>query len=183
MSLKRKEIRHKLRDALTGKTKAGRNVRVNRSEVQWEENLPGLNIQLLSEDAEERTQAPRELKKTIPMVIEVVASGKDGDEVNDCLDELCEEVETCIAIDDSLSCTVNDIIYTGCQIDIEPDGEVPIGAARMTFNVEYYEFSPRNNADQTRTAGITNFTGVDAEYSIANEQAENDRAKDTVNVP
>lgn len=176
MSRKRKEIRKAVVKALKGRTRAGDRVRANRSEVNWQQTLPHVNIYFRGEDVQETDQAPRLLKRVINMEVEIIDEGRDGDELSDKLDDLSEQVEAALSVDDSLQCTADDIVLQNIELEADSDGDKPTGSARLMFNVTYHEFSPR-----TVQQVLPDLKTVGTEWDVTVEVA--DRPTDTISIP
>lgn len=54
------------------------------------------------------------------------------------LDDLAEDVEVAIDSNPTLSGKVQSINLTGCNINIDEDGEIPAGEALLQYQVNYY---------------------------------------------
>ena len=182
MGLQRKLIRKHIKKVLFGQTKAGSRVTSNRSETNWQENLPAINLYYQGEPTiEEISQAPRMLKRLINLEVEIIAEGRDDEEVSDNLDDLSEEIEICLSKDDSLDNLVSDIILSSVsQVDISSDGSKPTGSLKLRFDVFYTECSPRDIRDQIT---LQELDTIGAEYNLNSDQDVADRAIDTVTIP
>jgi len=180
LSEQRKEIRKKIVSLLKrGKTDAGDNVVGNRVNPPWKENLPCISVYTRGELLEEWTQAPRVMKATLQVGVEVVAKGRGEEELGNRVDELCEQVEVILAKDDSLEGTVEDIILRSINFDWEPSGEKMMSSATLMWDVVYLRSMPRDRFDQEQK----DFETATAEWDLNSEQDEDDRADDTINVP
>jgi len=184
VSAKRKEIRKELVKLLRGRTRAQSNVRANRSEANWFENLPAINIYMRNEELEETDQAPRRLTRNLFVEIEIVDKGKDGDELSDKIDDRCEQVERILSIDDTLSDKANDIVLSNCDFEMDASGKEPIGKATLTYKIPYYDYFPRDQKDQ----GISELAGIDTDWRIGHHNDEPsmvvaDSAKDEIDLP
>lgn len=184
---RRKAIRKQIVKILKGRTDAGEHVRAGRSETNWQETLPHVNVYIRGEDIQddELAQAPRLLRHILNLEIEIIADGRDGEELLDRLDDLDDQVQICLSKDDTLDCTADDIILNNIEIETESEGSKPTGSIRLHYNVEYHEFHPRDARDQET---LKDFKGIDAQWQVGHHdesatQAEDDRAKDTINLP
>lgn len=167
MSEKRKNIRKAIMKILNGRTAARDNVTANRGTVNWQENLPAINVYMRGENAaeeDEYAKVPRLLKRVIDLEIEIIDEGRDGEELSDKLDDLCEEVEVALSRDDSLLNTCDDIVLMRIS-DMEAvgDGEKPTMSVRLFYEVRYHDFFPRDQKGQ----GVGPFDGIDAEWDIS----------------
>lgn len=189
MGSQRQEIRKKIRELLIGKTKAGDRVFTNQAAPTWVEDLPVILIYPRSESVELFNQAPRELKRDIQMVIEIVASGseepnaEDKDTVEDQLDEMSSLIECELARDETFEGLVDMSILTSTDFDFAGEGAKPIGSARLVYTVVYYENSP---AVGSKIAGVSPFTKIHADYKVGhNNEAPDDQieANDDIAIP
>jgi hypothetical protein len=182
LSALRKEIRKFLVGVLKGRTRAGNNVRENRSEVNWQENLPAINLYFRSEEIEELNESPRTLRRRLAMDVEIIDDGRDGEELSDKLDDLAEQVETCLALDDSIGGCADDIIQTGVtEIEADSSGEKPTGTVRLLYRIDYHTDAPRG---QPRLGDLDT---IGAQWQVGhNDEAptmdEDDRAKDEITI-
>ena len=186
MSTRRKNIRKAIINLLMGRTEAGENVRSNRGEVNWEENLPAVNLYFRGEETDkEASQAPRMLRRVITFEAELLAKGEDGTDISDRLDDLCEEVEIYLSVDDSLQKTADDITLTRVsEMETTGDGAIIMGKISLFFEVVYHEYSPRDQKGQ----GVGDFDGINAQWQVGHDDdaptmVEADRAKDTIDYP
>ena len=186
MSARRKAIRKAIVKRLKGRTRAKDNVRANRSERNWMEYLPAINVYTRGEtDISELSSAPRLLRRPINVEIEIIDSGDDGDDISDKLDDLAEDVERYLSRDDSLGDTASDILLKGVSdMEAVDTGERPAMAVRLNYKVIYEEYSPRDQSGQ----GVGELDGIDAEWPIGHHDGpptmdEADRAEDKIDLP
>lgn len=181
-SNKRKEIRKAVVKILTGQTNAKDRIYSGRSESNWQETLPHINVYLRSESTEEIAQAPRLLMRTIDLEIECIADAVTDTELVDKLDDLAEQVEILLSIDDSLLCTADDIMLKNIDVETVSDGARPTGAIRLQYNVTYHAYSPRDIRDQV---SLKDLSKVGASWQVGHNDspptmAPADRATDEV---
>lgn len=175
MSLVRMQIRKELISVLSGRTVAKDRVRFNRGEVNWDENLPAINLYFRGEQIDQNTESPREMKRSLQLEIELLTHGVDGEELSDRLDEFAEQVERCLSVDDSIGGCASDIFINGVSdVETEASGTRVIGAFKLNYTIEFYEFFPRDRKGQGRFDDFE----VYAEYDLNGEQAAADRATD-----
>jgi hypothetical protein len=180
VSTVRKQVRKNLLTILKGRTKAKNCVFANRTRVNWQENLPAINLYFRGEPTiEEVSQAPREIKRNLQLEVEIVVDGKDENEASDCLDDLCEEVETLLAIDDSIGGCVSDIVQTSVT-DIEgvSEGSKDTMATKLVYRIEYVTYAPREGSQGV----LPDFKTLTGEWDLQPGQEVGDRANDTVTV-
>jgi hypothetical protein len=138
----RKDIRQKIGEVLRGNTTAGANVFVSRTRKISAASLPAILVYTRQEAAEEFNTAPRELKRTLSVGIEIVA--RADDDLDDTLDDLAEEVERILsenqllADDDGSNERCSDVAYKGAEISLTADGDNQHGACVLSYDVTYH---------------------------------------------
>lgn len=177
MSHQREGIRDALATLLAGITGVV-GVHNNRTRRLFPEELPAILIYTKSETAEIAIVAPREYLRTMKLAIEVVA--KADDELDETLDDICEAIETRIFRNETLNGLVSDLKYSDTEIDFVPDGEQPVGAARLTFDCEYYTLAPdeQPNLDDWETSHIEMapvVTGAAADAPATEDDVEHEQ--------
>ena len=138
MAHARKQIRDAAGVALvTGATAAGANVYISRSYPLQAANLPALRVYTTDEASEtdERTMgaAPQLLRKQL-LIIEGVL--KQTTDIDDAMDALAAEVEIVLA-ENLLGGLIKDIVIAGTNLDVNTDGEQPVGVVTMSYEVLY----------------------------------------------
>lgn len=144
----RKQIREKVAAILKAKVSefggvsvpANGRVYENRMKALWEVELPAANIYTRNESAEIFNQGPREYKRTLNLLIDVVV--KADDNVDDTVDELTRKIEKALFINETLDGVVSDTVLGDTEIELDVEGRNPIAVARMTWVVTYYTFAP-----------------------------------------
>jgi hypothetical protein len=180
MSAQRKVIRKKLVSILKrAQTIAGERVYSNDADPALSEKLPSIFIRVVSETAEEWTQAPRIFKRTIAVAIECLCDGRNPDEAADFVDDLSEQVERVIGSDDSLDGTAEDTRLAGVELDFIAEAEKPIATSTLTFNVLYLTAAPRTRNDQEQKP----LASVHADWQIEGRTDEATKAEDTIQLP
>ncbi len=189
MASQRKIIRKKIQEILKGKTDVGQKVFTNQASPTWDKDLPVIIIYPKNEPAEKFNQAPRELKKDLEVVLEVIAKGPEILEddskptVEDKLDDILEQIECALSPDQTLDGVADDHILTNTEFEFAAEGAFVIGHARVTYTVTYVEFSPKSIDKQ---AGISDFKQVAASYKVGHHDSEPDdqiEAKDDIDIP
>ena len=195
MSGQRKKIREAIKALLVNKTPSADRVWTNRpnplslrpGQKSTREQLPAILIYTKVEDAEVFNEAPREYLRTVEVIVEVAAAMNDT--IDDTLDEYAEQIEDIILEDDSLGqdpqypndprervAAETRIIRT--NLVIADGGEIPIGAAIITFEVDYYKYSPGEPSTERPP-----FKTADIRYNQEGKQAEEDEAHDHIDLP
>lgn len=128
------------------------------------QNLPIILIYAVSEQVEEFSQAPRELRRNLFMTVECIADGNNDEDMAVRIDTLADQVEQLLSQDDSLNCTCDDIILSGVEFQYEGDeSESPVGSARMSYLIKYRELMPREQFN------VDDFDSIKAEWDISPE--------------
>jgi hypothetical protein len=185
MSYKRKKIRKALLDILRGRTDAREKVFATRTMVNWEENLPVINLYFRGEEVKDTESAPRYLNRSLSLEVEIVADANNDEELADALDDICEQVEVALSRDDSLKDTADDnYLVRVSDADVATEGARAIGKVSLSFIIEYREFAPRD----TKGQGVGPLDGIDADYRVGHDDGpptmdEADAAKDTIDFP
>ena len=132
----RQQIRERVGTVLTGLTTTGSNVYQSRVYPLSASNLPGLLIYTLSETSEPDVMGVQQgVERLLTLAVEGYAKATGN--LDDTLDTICKEVETAIAGDTKLNNLARNAFLTSTEIQLNGDGEQPIGVATMTFEVNY----------------------------------------------
>lgn len=157
MTIERKNIRKKIVEVLTGATSAGDNVVASRTTKPFIEQLPAISVYTLADSvAQELTQTPRVMHRTIELVID--AHIADPNDPTDALDEIGEAIEQALSADETLGGLAEDLKLTDCQINLEGEANAILGAIRLTFEVTYLSAHPKETA-------TTEFSELDAVWT------------------
>jgi len=151
---------------LNKRTDAGERVFASPTLVDWEENLPVINLHFRGEEIKDTETAPRFLNRVLNVEAEIIAEGNTDEELSDQLDDLCEQLEDLLSRDDSLRDTCDDIYpIRVSDIDVATEGAKPIGKVSLIFAIEYREYAPRSQRGQ----GVGDFTGIDADWRVGHD--------------
>lgn len=132
----RAEIRQHVLDLMIAKVPGCNSYSGNRFRQYWQdEELPAIGVYTVSESNEIFDVAPRRLRRTLDLAIEIVL--QSGDSTTDQLDELCSLVEQAMRFDETLGGKASKCFLTSTNIIEKPEGEMPTGSAIMTFEVTY----------------------------------------------
>lgn len=181
----RQAIRDAVIDLLKGNTVVGDNVSKNIVRPLWRQKLPQIVVYTLSEEVEEFNTAPRDLKRTLLLAIEVHETATDNDELQDTIDDIAKDVEDIMYVDHTLSGTCEDQMLQQVEMDFNGDGDQPIAICRMIFSVYYLTAAPGSMDDQVDLANIQDFTGANVEYNIGHNNSDPDdqvEAEDEINL-
>lgn len=133
----RRQIREALATVVTGLSTTGARVYQSRV-VQLEANeLPGLKVFTGSEAVEVIDIGSNPLQER-NLTVTVTAIAKAVSDLDDTLDQIIKEVEIAVASNNTLSGLVKDVVFTGSDVDMNADAEMPTGQAVLTFNANYY---------------------------------------------
>ncbi|MEG1603735.1 MAG: hypothetical protein RRY12_01325 [Cloacibacillus sp.] len=144
--------------------------------------LPCLLVYTNSESCEIFNESPRSYKKTLSLVIGVVA--EDNEALDDLLDKICSQVEQ----------VFNEHIYLGASYDelveechllktelgFSVDCDVQTGGAAMTFEVIYYEDAV--NSGQIKSNRLVPFKHIDLDTKPMGSLADTPTEKDHIDL-
>ena len=130
-------VRQQLRDAavtaLTGLTTTGSKVYGSRVYAMQDANLPGLRVFTNNETVRISSMGvSRLLERDLELVVE--ACVKQNDTFDSVLDTIIKEVETALA--GGLT-GAKYVSLKSIEIELNGDGEKPVGVARMIFETPY----------------------------------------------
>lgn len=153
----RKDIREKAVALLKAAvTEVSNRVFENRMRPVFQSELPCIVVYSRNESAEISSQAPREYKRTLRLVAEIIA--KADETVDDTLDLLARKVEKAFFVNETLDSLVGDTVLGETEIEISGEGQTLHGACRMEWLVEYYTLAPGDEAlaelDDFETANV-----------------------------
>lgn len=139
MAHARQTIRHSVRTILAGRTAAGDRVFTTREIPLRRTQLPAITIYSLEESAEVGAGGDHVTKLDRSLQLELLIIASLTEAVDDELDAIAEQVESAMRADPALGLdgTVFDSALTGTVIGVDDDQGHPIGAMRLTYNVQY----------------------------------------------
>jgi len=146
------------------------------------DRLPAINVHIVSDETDESSQerAPRELARDATVLIDCISNKVGTQEdpsdssLDDELDLMCEMVEDAIAADDTIGDLIEDSLLSGAEFTYEADGDRVTGTATNRYVMEYSQNLPKT------TDGLDDFNDAEVQFSLGNEQAEADRAVDSL---
>lgn len=148
MSLERKNIRAKVAAILSTPTIPGIGaVFPSRQSRVAPEEMPCILVYTKSESAEEGISAPRQYRRTLKLVTEIVRMDVNATPVDDFLDTVADEIEQRLFKNETLDGLASDTKLSDTEIDFITDAENEIGFCRLTFDVTYWTNAPREIPD------------------------------------
>lgn len=148
MASQRKAIRQAVIATLqAANTVAGTRVFANRARPLFEAELPAILVYTKDEAAEIFNVAGPEYKRNLRLSLELVVQAGADQALDDLLDDFCEAVEQAMFNDANYYGGVSSDIYLGeTEMDILTEGAKPIGAAKITLMLPYYEYLPADKS-------------------------------------
>lgn len=135
----RRRIRDAVRDRLTAaNTLAGPNVFTSRAKPVLEvlQRREAVLSVYTADEASESTDDAHLLVRTLTVSIEGMAGG--GDDLDDTLDDMAEQVEAAIAADDTLGALLHrHMVLTATTSEISARGNMQVGAFRLDYECQY----------------------------------------------
>jgi hypothetical protein len=133
----RKQIREGIAAALAGLPTTGANVFQSRVYPLEDTDLPALQVYALGDTAlAVSLPAPRLMERRLR--VNVVAVAKAVDNLDDTLDQICEEAEQALAMPCAeLAGLCKSITLVATDIEMQGTAERPVGQAAMTYEVYY----------------------------------------------
>lgn len=148
----RARIRGAVRAVLMNHTAAGDRVYLNRSEAWSRDEFPAIGLYYAPDRGQIANDAERQYLRTLELGVEVIVARRLGFEVgsnavgdaiafseSDELDDLCDQVERSLLADVSLGGIAADLLLIRTDMDFDARGERVLGAARIVFNLSYFE--------------------------------------------
>lgn len=149
----RKEIRDSVFDILKERVSGIKSFSKNRFRSFWEDSdLPALGVYTLQESSEVFVEAPRNLKRILTLVVEIVVQADE--KLDDLLDQLSLAVENAIHVDETLRCKANDCRLVGTDLMQKTEGDMLTGSALLSFEIKYFTDAPSQQV-------LNNYNGAD----------------------
>jgi hypothetical protein len=132
----RQQIRERIATNVTGLATTGSNVYQSRVYPMASGNLPGLLIYSTSEDSEIDVMGS---VGTLNRILNITVEGyvKSITEFDDKIDDICKEVETAMAGDQTINGLAKNSFLSSTEIEYNGDGDQPIGVVTMNYVVQY----------------------------------------------
>jgi len=138
MSHVRQQIREAIALKLTGLTTTEDRVYQNRFTTLDKANLPCLVITSIRDVSAGPIShdVPRTIQHDVS--IKITAYAKALDNLDDALDDICEQVEVAMSTDRKLSGLVFNVDLQATDIDFNGEGDQPHGIAQLEYSVKYH---------------------------------------------
>lgn len=173
----RQAIRTAVQALLLNATDAGERVYRTRKIPHRRAELPAISVYADEEsvDDESLSRSPRELQRTVSLVIEGWVSATD-DQADDAMDALAEQIEAAMGADFYLGETAADSVLSSTVLTTVEDGDRILGMVALVYDVLYRAVVPAPPAslDDFTTAGVT--------YNLGNAVHPDEVAEDVVTV-
>jgi len=132
----RQQIRERIATNVTGLATTGSNVYQSRVYPMASGNLPGLLIYSTSEDSEIDVMGS---VGTLNRILNITVEGyvKSITEFDDKIDDICKEVETAMAGDQTINGLAKNSFLSSTEIEYNGDGDQPIGVVTLNYVVQY----------------------------------------------
>lgn len=142
MSHIRTELRNAVATTLTGLATTGSRVYKSRIYPIESNKLPCLAIYVKSESIEQSTIGAQKKQRNIELVIECAASANS--DLDATLDNICDQVEVAMANNKTLNGLALDVLLQSTEMDLNGDGEKPVGIARITYMAMAFQNLPNS---------------------------------------
>lgn len=163
----RQRIREAAKAQLLNKTSAADKVYETRVIPMLQLKLPAVSVYTLSDSVNESSDS--EHTRELDLVIEAYVAA--GNNVDDAIDTLCEQIENAIDDDATLNGTCQEALLSSSDLEVFEEGSKLIGFARLTYSVVY-------RTDRGGELGpLDNFDTASIKYSLNGTQADADRSK------
>lgn len=175
MPHQRQLIRDAVVTALTDSTAAGANVEASRQVSLRTDTLPFIAVYTPSETADDQSTAPRELQRTLQVVVQGHVRATTGTTVAVAMDDLSLEIETAMHADRFFAGVALDSTLTGTELELGEEGDRETGICRLTYQFDYSTLAPD-------APTLDAFQDVDATYNLDNSIHPDDQAQDVFTV-
>lgn len=130
----RQQIREAAAAALTGLSTTGQKVYPSRIKILADSELPCLLVFTNNESVSPLDINSHELDRNLELI--VVGCVKQGADIDDKLDTIIMEVEQ-VLNQTTLGGLCNSVTLGSIEVELNGEGEKPVGKATMTFNATY----------------------------------------------
>ena len=173
MSLQRTQIRDAIVNLLLKNTVCGERVYASRVRPTWRSEFPLILVYANEEAVEIYAESPREYRRDLSLVIQVLA--RANDDVEDGLDAIGEQIEYLMHQDHTKGELCEDTILSGATITIDKEGENLIASLELRYSLPYYTQAVR---DLKKDAG--NFDFAEIEWDLVGDTSATIHATDVV---
>lgn len=106
--------------------------------------LPALNLSTTEEESELSTTGPAQFKRTLTLVVRILASETDAAEVQDVLDQIALAVEFAVLLEVDRPPSIFSVVLDGSEPQFESEGARRFGSLTLRFSVLYYTRLPES---------------------------------------
>lgn len=159
MAHRRQLIRKAIQAALlAADTSADTRVYTTRKVPYKRLELPSIAIYSLKEpvDPDSKNTAPRVLTRDLAVAIEAVV--KEGENVDDAMDDIALEIEQAMHIDPTFGDVCCDSLLSDTELELAEVGDQPVGRVTLLYTVTYMTGAPEaedTDLDDFASAGVT----------------------------
>lgn len=133
---KREQIKDAVITAVTGLATTGTNVFKSRVYSNGDKHLPGLMVYFEEEESEPgSTGATRSLDRILNLVVE--GQVKSGEDVDEIMDDIAEEVEAAMDADRYLGGLALESYLAATQFGFSGEGRRRAGSIKLVFKIFY----------------------------------------------
>lgn len=161
MAHPRKTIRDALATLLLNKTAAVDRVYSNRSRPQSVSKLPAIGIYNAGDTAALFDESPRRYRRQFNIAVDCYVKDTGGDEIDDTLDDLADEVERAVFADTTVGGTVSDIRLGETSDVMVSDQREQTAMLTITWQAILFQDAPEEEA-----ADLPDYTTTRAEWDI-----------------
>lgn len=137
MAHARESIRKAITTAVTGLTTTGANVFTNHAYPFADADLPNLSIYVAHEAETSGDDGEMGSYEIRILPFQIAVRAKANSTLDDTLDDSCAEVETAIQGAAAIKALVKEIQLISTEIELDNEGEKPVGVARMEWAALY----------------------------------------------
>lgn len=147
MAHPRKIIREAVKALLLNQTDAADRVYSNRSRPQNVNKLPAIGIYNVGDSAEVFDESPRRYRRRFNIAVDCYVKYSGGEEVDDILDDLADQVEKAVFADTTAGGTVDDIRLgetSDVMVSVQREQTAML---TITWQATLYQDAPEADAD------------------------------------
>jgi hypothetical protein len=133
----RQTIRAAIKVALESLTTTGKRVYTNHVYPFDEDTLPNLSIYTLNEPETVEDDGEMGSFELRVLPFQVAGRAKASSDLDDTLDDIAEEVETALHASTGLATYSKLVRLQSTEIELDGEGEIPVGVIRMNWIVIY----------------------------------------------
>ncbi len=108
----------------------------------WTVQLPAVAVYTLEESADHEETAPREYKRKLQLVTQIIAEIPDSGSIDDMLDDIAEQIELVLFKNQIINNKADDSYLINTTINHRDEGEKLFAAASLIWEIEYRTDAP-----------------------------------------